>query len=316
MKISRAGLDFAGQHFDYIHPDGTATSFSEHMHAASRFGSFRSVSIEGARDAAGCPMHVAYNGNYLMGNELHEQLNVWAADDCIEPDVVASIEAMGSDVVDLTGKYFVLLGAGSAMGPLQTLLRHGATVVCIDMPGRWGSSPADSWRRIIDAARQSSGGTVIIPTDPEAQIHDDQSLIDAAGCNILEQPAEILNWLSKIGESKQLTIGNYAYLDGELFVKLTVCADAIVAALCNQRPDTAVAFLSAPTDIQIVSEDMVEAAHRNYLNHDGRGLEKGVNNLTKGRHFIVNDLSPVYAADGSTFHLLDAVSSLQGPNYL
>ena len=74
-------------------------------------------------------------------------------------------------------------------------------------------------------------------------------MIQVAGCNLTEQPAEILNWLSEIQKSNQLTVGNYTYLDGELFVKVTLCADAITQKLCSQRKDTAIGFLGTPSDI-------------------------------------------------------------------
>jgi hypothetical protein len=35
--------------------------------------------------------------------------------------------------LDLSKRYFVLLGAGSAMGPLQVLLSLGANVIAVDL---------------------------------------------------------------------------------------------------------------------------------------------------------------------------------------
>ena len=35
--------------------------------------------------------------------------------------------------MDLSDKYFVLLGAGSAMGPFITLMKLGANVIAIDI---------------------------------------------------------------------------------------------------------------------------------------------------------------------------------------
>ena len=49
----------------------------------------------------------------------------------------------GSGSLDLRGRHFVLLGAGSAMGPLEMLLRFGATVHAVDLP-----RPA-IWRRLL-----------------------------------------------------------------------------------------------------------------------------------------------------------------------
>ncbi len=53
--------------------------------------------------------------------------------------------------MDLSQHYFVLLGAGSAMGPLPLLLALGANVyaVDIDRPGVWS--------KLIGMARASSG---------------------------------------------------------------------------------------------------------------------------------------------------------------
>jgi hypothetical protein len=81
------------------------------------------------------------------------------------------------------------------MGPFIKLLEHGATVVCIDVPGSWGARPADMWKRLINTARNSPG-SIIIPTkvgSPSAFTNDDD-LIANVGCNLTEQPAEILNW--------------------------------------------------------------------------------------------------------------------------
>ena len=46
-------------------------------------------------------------------------------------------------MLDLSQRFFVLLGAGSAMGPLQVLLALGANVIAVDLDrkGIW-SAPA------------------------------------------------------------------------------------------------------------------------------------------------------------------------------
>jgi hypothetical protein len=327
---------------EFVDTDGTVHQFADYMFAQSGPGAgaealFGSVRVEGRGEKGGRPLHIQYDGKFLEGEEMRGQLDDWAAYGCIEPGVATSIEAVDDrGPVDLCGKHFVLIGAGSAMGPLETLLRHGATVVCLDLPGSWGGRQAACWRRILATARASCG-TIIIPTTGTVDTGDisampaagegeeadgldaaDERLIAAAGCNLLEQPAEILGWLNGLAETAPggLTVGNYTYLDGALFVKLTLCADAIVAGLCKARPETAIAFLGTPTDIHVVSEGAFEAGRANYLTHDGRGLEKGANHLSKGKYFVLNELPPAYGPDGKPLHLVDAVASLQGPNYL
>lgn len=53
-------------------------------------------------------------------------------------------------------QYFVLLGAGSAMGPLLTLLSLGANVIAIDLDRK------GIWDRLIRETRNSPG-TLIFP---------------------------------------------------------------------------------------------------------------------------------------------------------
>ena len=53
-------------------------------------------------------------------------------------------------------QYFVLLGAGSAMGPLLTLLSLGANVIAIDLDRK------GIWERLIRETRKSPG-TLIFP---------------------------------------------------------------------------------------------------------------------------------------------------------
>jgi 5,10-methylene-tetrahydrofolate dehydrogenase/methenyl tetrahydrofolate cyclohydrolase len=80
---------------------------------------------------------VPYKNTNLSGQSLKAQLNKWAQVGTIEPDAAESIaKAVAEKPVDLTGQHFVLIGAGSAMGPFTKLLEQGATVVCIDLPSK------------------------------------------------------------------------------------------------------------------------------------------------------------------------------------
>lgn len=83
------------------------------------------------------------------------------------------------------------------MGPFPKLMELGATVVAIDIPGGWGARPAAMWERLITTARNSPGKLVFPLSKPQATLRTDADLFASAGCNLMEQPAEIRNWLLK-----------------------------------------------------------------------------------------------------------------------
>ena len=85
------------------------------------------------------------------------------------------------DFTNLNGKVYVLIGAGSAMGPFIKLLELGATVVALDIPGIWGKGtkrPASGlWKRLIETAKKSPGGKIIFPMDkPQSECATDADL--------------------------------------------------------------------------------------------------------------------------------------------
>ena len=74
-----------------------------------------------------------------------------------------------------------------------------------------------------------------------------------------------MEWQKKLPKDAKLIIGNYTYLDGELHVKLALCADYIIKRLRAARPSTAVAFLCTPTDIHVRTDESDAAARKNYV---------------------------------------------------
>ena len=81
----------------------------------------------------------------LSGASLTKQLDKWASTGIIERDAADAVQ-WTSDYVqknDLSDAHFVLIGAGSAMGPCAKLLELGANVVAIDIPpGAKGAAAA------------------------------------------------------------------------------------------------------------------------------------------------------------------------------
>ena len=135
------------------------------------------------------------------------------------------------------------------------------------------------------------------------------------GCNLTEQPGEIAAWLKTVSPKSRLAIGNYTYLDGDLHVKLSLAADAVIAEVCKARRDTAIAFLCTPTDIHFVPEEAHAAAQKNFGFHFGKEIEMLINLLTMGKKLVKNALPPIQTEDGSKVRIIDGLSVAQGPNY-
>jgi hypothetical protein len=50
-----------------------------------------------------------------------------------------------------------------------------------------------------------------------------------------------------------ITVGAYAYLDSDLFVRLSIAMDAIIDALCKKRNNVSLAYLCTPTDCHVIT---------------------------------------------------------------
>lgn len=128
----------------------------------------------------------------LSGRELDDQVDRWVSYGTIESTAGQAIKDVSRDGKwrDLSDRYFVLLGAGSAMGPLKLLLELGATIVAIDL------DRPKIWRRLLYLA-ENSCGKMIFPMKlgkPQADLPSRDDICAAAGANLLEHTPEILNW--------------------------------------------------------------------------------------------------------------------------
>merc|ERR1712127_547813 len=161
LKIAQSGLDKEYEIFEFVAPDGSAVSLKEAM-SMKNTEQFCTgfVKGEGAKNAV--EMEVPYKGDILKGEALKTQVKKWVDYGTIEPSageaIIGCVDNPGW--CDLSDKYFVLLGAGSAMGPLHVLLALGANVIAIDLdrPG--------IWKRLIGLAKKSSG-TITFPIKQE-----------------------------------------------------------------------------------------------------------------------------------------------------
>merc|ERR1719223_1962423 len=103
-------------------------------------------------------LEVPYKGKTLSGQALKDQVDKWVDYGTIESTAGDAIKKCVDNpgYLDLSDRYFVLLGAGSAMGPFLVLMALGANVVAVDL------DRSGIWNRLISIARDSAG-TMTLP---------------------------------------------------------------------------------------------------------------------------------------------------------
>jgi len=295
LAMARAGLEAAQTSFQFLRDGHPEMSMKDAM---EKLGDdiFETAELRGEQSAPGkLELTLSYGAptlgkpyyrfekqrkNEISGVKLREQLDKWVEYGTLEPDVADALKTLQmkqGEWLDLSDMYFVLLGAGSAMGPLMFLLSLGANVIAVARPR--------ALRGILDKAR-ASPGKLLFPVkkgvDWKGMLaeQDFDGLARVSGCDLLTQAPEIATWVCSVAPGKRLTIGNYTYLDGELHVKLALCADYCIRRLRAARPATGVAFLCTPTDIHVCTDASDRAARDNYGSGFGSlGLEKLANAL-------------------------------------
>jgi len=260
------------------------------------------------------------------------QIEKWVKKDVIEPSCGAAMAQVVKTKkwLDLSDQYVVLLGAGSAMGPLLVLLALGANVIAIDIcPKAFGMSSEDAdYRRrgpwkgplaggrdgLIEACEKTCGSLTVPLPRPQKDMSMEE-ICTEAGCNLLTQPAQIANWLMTIYPGKQLTIGAYAYLDGERFVKLSMAMDAIIIKMTQERkPPSALAYLCTPTDVHVVPAAAKEAGRANLAKSP---LWQQLLRILPGpQRTVPNKYVKVEDDCGNDLYYSNAIVTDQGPNYI
>jgi hypothetical protein len=210
--------------------------------------------------------------------------------------------------LDLSGHTFVLFGAGSAMGPYPILMSLGAHVIAIDL-----NIPA-IWKRLIATAR-ASPGTLTIPLQkavPEGASDDD--LASVAGCNLLGQTPEVRNWLLSLYPEKSLVLGAYCYLDGPMFVRVSMAMDAIIGDLVEKRKvKPALAYLCTPTDAHVCTTTARDMAAENLKKQPAwQSLMAQIFAIAMPKSKMVKNQ---VKGDPDALPVVDAIVREQGPNY-
>merc|ERR1711959_723155 len=303
LAIANAGLDYLHDNMVFIRNE-RSMPLRTAMYEFKQ-DKFATATVKGsARMPSKQEYEVPYKNKTLRGDDLLVQIDKWVNAGVIEVSCGHAMNevALRSEWLDLSDVYFVMLGASSAMGPYEFLMNHGANVIAVDI------DRPHIWKKLITIA-ENSCGTLTFPMKKQPKASE--NLADNAGCNLLTETPEIRNWLQSVHKGKSLVIGSYAYLDGALFVKLSMAMDAIAKDLVQSRKNTALAYLCTPTDCHIGTAAANAVATKNYKRSP---LWQTVLSLlvTLKR----NSYRHVEDDVGNHYHCVDAIVPEQGPNYI
>ena len=256
---------------------------------------------------------IPYNNNLLSGEKLLNQLKEWEKYGTIEPSVTEAIKYLldNPNVTDLSDKYFVLLGAASAMGPFELLISLGANIIAVDI-----NRPA-IWKRLISRTRRSSGTLYFPIKKPTNSPTGKAKISQFAGCNLFNEVVEITHWLDGLFPGKELMIGSYVYLDGEKHVRLIMSCDMILQYLSKRRK-ISIANLCTPTDCHPIPADAKAASLERYNSFSLTNIALSpFRVVTAGRWLKKNmHCEPIHAEDGNEYQIVNAIVLRQGPNYI
>ena len=295
VSIARGGLD----------------SLHERMRVLQASREFRLESwpesdrkIEGAEvKGQGEPLRelvLPYRGDRLRGDQIRRRVDAWVESGVVEPTVAEAIEQVlaNPDWLRLDGHTVAVLGAGSEMGPLPSLMRWGARVAAVDL------DRPEIWDRVLTLARDGAG-TMVVPVPIGAA----ESLELVAGIDLLSEVPAVERWLQD--QPGTLVVGNYVYADGATNTRVSVAVDELTHRLQVGRSDVALAFLATPTDVFAVPAEAVRHSSSQY---DGRSprakaLGRPLRAISGGRLLRRN------YAPGSDPGINDSLVAQQGPNY-
>jgi hypothetical protein len=302
LDIANRGLEAADGEFVVVTDDGDLP-----LEKASVVdgGHFETVEVVG-QGTRRRELVVPYRGDHLLGDQLLGQLDDWVGRGITEPSFAEAIGAVvrNPDWLDLSDRTFALVGAAAQMGPFRHLMSWGARVAAIDTPR------AEKWQRLI-AFAESSAGRILVPTRSDTPAGSD--LADIAGANLITQVGQVQSWLTSV--PGPLTMGNYGYVDGAGFVRLSMAFDVLFTGLKELRDDLSLAYLATPSDVFLVPADAVHMAQRRYRRVRPTLLAaRLVHAVSRGRY-----LRPTYSglsrAEVGNFGMVNALIVEQGPNY-
>lgn len=299
LETASTGLAALYQQLQFVRGD-QALSIDDAMNTPKP-DHFQTATIQGQEHFEA--LSVPFKGELLSGNALNHQLKDWFEKEYMDDAFFDALNRVAQDeqASDLRGQTFVLLGAGSEVGPCDFLLARGARVVAVDLPR------PDIMKRLIDKAIKSPGQLVLPVAGAVTGDEMPEQLAQMAGADLLTDTPEIADWLLKLEDG--FTLGNYAYLDGFQHLRVSVAMDAIVNRVISQRADVALSYLMTPSDVYCVPSAIAQCSQARFQ-HDNL-LAKLLRLLSFGALFKPN-ISQVLQ---SKWGVINALVVEQGPNY-
>jgi hypothetical protein len=300
LSIAADGLGSLHAQMRVGWPDGAETGLDALLSAPAqdRFGT---VSVPGAGQPED-ELSLPYRGERLRGDALAARLETWVNGGIIEPSCAQAVREVTAhpEWLGLPGRTVIALGAGAEVGPLEPLLRWGARVAAVDLPGQ------SVWQRVLRTARESAG-TLLVPGEPHPD--GDEALAQRAGHDLVRETPAVADWLA--GLDGPLVLGNYVYADGAANVAVCAAADALTVRLQAARGEVALGFLATPTDVFAVPADAVACSVRAYAARPRvqRLAARPLRTLSAGRL-----LRRAYVP-GADPGICDSLVPQQGPNY-
>jgi len=306
LKVAEAGLAKAYETFQFVEGDCT-TSFADAM-CKKCTNPFHTGIIKGEAPKTTNVLEVPYKGKNLSGQALKDQVDKWVSYGTIEESAGEAIKNCVDKpgYIDLSDRYFVLLGAGSAMGPFLVLMALGANVIAVDL------DRSGIWKRLLTIAKKSSGTMTFPLKKPQSEITNDDDLYANAGCNLFTDTPRIRDWVIKLYPDKKMSVGSYAYLNGALHVQVSLAMDAICKDLSEKR-SASLSYLCTPTDLHVVTKEAHEASLDEYKTYSSKLFCKVMKMINK-RWLRKNAMDPL-PGDGGDFYVVNGLSVAQGPNY-
>ena len=263
LQMARAGLQAAHTLFNFRRRGCEEMPLTQACKEHTFTGSYVTGSSDQQSKSKLLFSGVPYQGKEYRDKELVKLVQRFAKEGQAEPSFAASIEevVLSETLVGDTGlrqHVFILIGATSEMGPTQTLLDLGATIVALARPA--SKRAPKKWSNLLQRAN-ASPGTMLFPTKSA-----DGSIV-TAGCDALTDTPEIINWLVELYRShplvqgKRLHVYSGIYLDGGKFVRASVAMEMILSELTLRLPPNnppALLYIDTPSHAHVVKRGTYE----------------------------------------------------------
>ena len=308
MQVARDGLKYVYESMQYVQEDGSSVALKNAITDSTKNKLvLKTKVIKGIGHRKTNTFQVPYEHKnetfqlpYLEKDHLRQQLEKWTKLGVIEPTASKSFTNFLNHeleyIENLQNHLFVVMGAGAAMGPFKILLDLGLNVVAIDL------NRPEIWERLIKYA-QDSPGQMFFPEREKGKY----------GANIISEFPSIAHWLVDLHPNQPMTIGNYAYVDGGLFVKIACAQDCISQYVYKHRTqsETSLAYLCSPTDAFLWPKAAVDASSNAYNN---RGMFAKVSNGISFDRFCKSNVEQMPNPINGNY-IIECFVTQQGPNY-